>query len=172
MWYMRLFAVEILWICLFLSSGCLSQRGEVKEVWETTNNTLKIRITVYEEKSLFPLSGRYYVLQSSLQNSDKWHEVMTVFTKDLVLIPRENLRFVDDQIAFFFMKQKYAISTDGGHTWSVWDASKEYDNYAFIKEVRIESDGKGVITFHDVPSQQRELVELHTSDYGRHWNTK
>ena len=172
MWHIKVFVADFLCIFLFLSSACLSKRGEVREVWETANHNFRVRITVYDEKSIFPISGRYYVLQSALKDSDVWHEIMTVFTKDLVSIPRDNFRFVDDQVAFFFMKQKYATTADGGHTWAVWDASKEYDNYAFIKGVRIETDGKGVISFYDVPSQQRNLTELYTSDYGRHWNAK
>ena len=153
------------------SIACLSWRGEEIEQWEVPQKGFKIRIVAYDEKGGVPLSGRYYVLNSALLGKEEWHEIMSVFTKDLIPIPKENFRVVDGKVAYFFMKHKFAVTTDAGNSWSVWDANKEYDNYAYIKDVQIELKGAGKMNFHNVPSQQRELPDLYTNDYGRHWES-
>lgn len=168
----KLVSAAVATLIILASSGCWARRGEVKERWVADGKNFSISVTAHEERGGVPLSGRFYVLQSSAAGAGNWQEVMTVFTKDPVPIPRENARYVNDRIAYFYMKQKYAVTVDGGLSWSVFDAGKAYDNYAFIKDVRIEADGEGVITFHDVPSQDRKVPELYTADYGQHWGEK
>lgn len=170
MHWTKLLLVTVTLLVIISSPGCLSRRGEVKDRWIADGKIFSICITVYEEEGGAPLSGRFYVPQSSAAGTGNWQEVMTVFTKDPVPIPRENARYLTDRIAYFYMKQKYAVTTDGGLAWSVFDAGKQHDNYAFIKDVHVGADGIGVITFHDVPSQGREVPELYTRNHGQHWS--
>lgn len=170
--YRKLILTGILCVTTSLASSCWSRRGDIKEKWETTNQTFKIRVTTHEEKGGFPLSGRFYVFWSASVGSDDWHEIIAVLTDDPVPIPHKNIRFVNNQTGYVFMGQKYAVTTDGGGTWSVWDAKKDSANDAFIKEVQIRPDGIGVMTFHPIPSERREVLELHTKDYGRNWSIK
>jgi len=69
----------------------------------------------------------------------------------------------------------FAVTTDGGATWSVWDAKKDLPNwqccnYGLIKDVRLDSKGTGVMILNPIPQRRGEVPELHTNDFGRHWN--
>ncbi|MBP6823598.1 MAG: hypothetical protein KA368_18760, partial [Acidobacteria bacterium] len=82
--------------------------------------------------------------------------------------------YVNDQIAFGFMGWMYAVTTDGGKSWSVWNAQKdllnwECCNYRLIKRVSINADGQGTMTLNVIDPSRGEVPELQTKDYGRHW---
>jgi hypothetical protein len=54
----------------------------------------------------------------------EWREILTVRTDEPISIPRENIRFVDDQICLFFHDNYYAVTSDSGRSWSIWDAQE------------------------------------------------
>jgi hypothetical protein len=147
-------------------------RGEALDRWETSNNTLKVRVTEYSEKGR-TLPGAYYVFESTAVGSDEWHEIMTLRHDDQVPIPREQVRLQTDAFGYVFMVYKYAVTTDGGTTWSLWDAIQDIPdwqhNRAVIKEIQIATDGIGTMTL--TPYTYRGTPELHTKDYGRHWSS-
>jgi hypothetical protein len=76
-----------------------SDRGAVIERREVFNARFKLRVTAYREKAIMT-PGAFYVFQSGLKD-DEWREILTVLTDEPIPIPRENIRFVDDQIAYF-----------------------------------------------------------------------
>jgi len=97
-----------------------------------------------------------------------------VLTDEAVPIPRERIRFLNDQVAYFFMSNYYAVTTDSGRTWSIWDAEKdlayrEHKLWLSIKEVHIETDWTGKMILAPLPDQAGRVPLLHTNDYGRHW---
>ena len=143
------------------------------ETWETTNKTLNIRVTAYEERGVL-LPGTYYVFESAT-DSNSWREIMTFRDDDRPKIPRDQVRLVNDQIGYVFMGWMYAVTTDGGTNWSVWNAEKDLPrwqccNYRLIQEVHVASNGLGVMTLKPIPQRPGEVPELHTNDYGRHWS--
>src|SRR5580765_7386226 len=109
-------------IVLALGCGLVScglGRGKLVDKWETANQTFKIRITEYQEnKTWFGLPGYYHVFESAVVGSADWQEVMNVRTDDPVGIPREQTAFVNDRVGYVFMGQNYAVTIDGGRSWS------------------------------------------------------
>ncbi len=104
----------------------LPRRGKVIETWQTGNNSFRLRVTAYNEKNTFPaLGGGYYVFESAPVSSDQWKEIMTFRHDDPIAIPKDQVRFLSDQVGYVFMGWLYAVTTDGGHSWSLWDASKD-----------------------------------------------
>ncbi len=152
------------------------QRGKkVNETWEATNKNFKVNVTAYAEENGGFVAGAYYVFRSAVAGSDDWSEIMTFRHDDPVAIPREQVRFVNDEIGYVFMGWMYAVTTDGGSTWSVWSAEKDLPdwqccNYRLIQDVRIAPDGTGRMRLNPIPQRQGEVPELHTTDYGRHWS--
>ena len=148
--------------------------GEVVEAWEAPNQAFRVRINQHAERGMIPVAGAYYVFQSAPPGSDSWREVMTFRHDDPVPLPREQVRLINDRVGYVFMGWMYAVTTDGGASWSVWDAGKDLPdweccNYRLIKDVRFAADGTGVMILDPIPQRRGEVPELHTSDFGRHW---
>jgi len=148
--------------------------GGVTETWESQSQHFKIRVDRRAERDAF-LPGAFYVFQSAASDSGQWREVMTFRHDDPVPIPREQVGFVNDRVGYVFVGWMYAVTTDGGETWTVWDAGKDLPNwvccnYGLIKGVRLEPDGAGVMTLDPIPQRRGEVPELRTKDYGRHWS--
>lgn len=175
---MRLIGALIALIYCF--GGCAtSKRGNVIESWETTNGYFKIRVAAYEERLfLRGLPGALYVYSSSLAKEDSWREVMVFRHDDKPPIPRDNVRFVNDQIGYIFMDQRYAVTTDTGKTWSVWDATKNipdwsWHKYGYIRGVQLSPDGNGLMIMRpNDDSSRKDIIDVQfrTDDFGRHWD--
>lgn len=171
---LMLFAV----IPVLLGAFCLcpSFQRKADESYEITNHVFKVRISAYREKDVFSvLAGRYYEFQSSSVVSPHWKTIMTFRHDDPVPIPREQVRFVNDQICYVYMGWVYAVTTNGGDTWSVWNAEKDLPNweccnYSLIRDVSLNSQGIGNMILRPISGRRGEIPLLKTLDYGRHWN--
>lgn len=160
---------------LLLYVNCAS-RGDRLEDWETAGRLFKIRVTAYDERGVF-LRGTYFVFESAPGSSTQWSEFMAVRDDDRPTIPRNQVRFVNDEVAYVFMDWMYAVTTDGGKNWSVWDMTRDvpgwqWSKYGIIQDVSIEPDGKGVIRLRSVAQNSVKSAEFHTEDFGRHWAEK
>jgi len=167
------FSVLLLPACTVASRP---ERGKLISQWQTNNSVFKIRISEYDEKGSY-LAGAYYMFDSAPLNSDAWQPIMTFRHDDQVGIPRDQVHFVDKQIGYTFMGWMCAITTDGGTSWRVWDATKDLPdwqccNYGLIGELSIALDGKGVMRLNPIPQRRGEVPELRTMDYGQHWSVK
>lgn len=151
------------------------RRGAPIESYETANSKFKIRITSYDELGAY-LRGTYYVFATSQIGSDAWAEFMTVRHDDRPDIPQEQVRFVSDEIGYVFMAWKYAVTLDGGRTWSVWDAQNDLPNWqccnhSLILDVRIGTDGLGTMKLNLIPERDGGSAAFQTKDYGLHWTS-
>jgi hypothetical protein len=146
--------------------------GGVMETWETSNGVFRLRVVSHSERFAV-VGGGYYFFQSAPAGSDDWKRIMVFRHDDPLPIPREQVRFVDERTAYVFMGWMYAVTTDAGATWSVWDCVEAAPgvacNYGFIKDVRLGRNGSGVMTANRITSRGDAEVHLHTKDYGRHW---
>ena len=151
-------------------------RGRVMDNWEAHNNGFKVRVIVYEEKDPVTLHRFNYVFQTSPAGANDWREVMDTWMDDDIPIPHDSIRFLSDNVGYISMDEIFAATTDGGRSWSVWDAKKEVPNWqwcnqAFIKEVHIASDGRGEMLlspgFNQIP-----VTKFNTKDFGMNWNPK
>lgn len=149
-------------------------RGDLIEEWETANTTFSVRITAYEEEALIH-PGAYYIFQSAPIGSENWQQIMDLKFDDPVPIPREQVRFVGDRIGYAFMGETYAVTTDGGHTWTLWNSDAELRDRVdvrsrSIERVNVSADGTGIMHLYANPFQQGAAPTLRTQDYGRHWS--
>ena len=178
----RLFLLGLTLFVLTFAGGCAffagraQDRGAVLEKWQTQNKTFKIGVTSYEEKGA-NVNGAYYVFESGGVNTTAWREIVTFRHDDQPKIPADQVRFVNDQIGYFFIGWIYAVTTDSGVSWTVWDATKELPNwqccnYRLIRDVQLSADGTGTMKLNPIPQRRGEVPELHTKDYGRHWSVE
>lgn len=173
----ELFSTIVFCVLLLLGQGCAfgpgGGRGEVVEQWENSLEGLKIRVTEYKEANPVYLTHFFYVFESSAA-SGGWHEIMCVKNDDDIPLPRDQIRVLNDQIAYVFMNEKYAVTTDGGRSWNVWEATPEnlpeLQFAANIRDVRINIDGTGIMQLRSLVSGQIATVTISTKDHGRHWN--
>lgn len=153
-----------------------SDRGKVMDRCEMSSAEFRVSVTAYREKALFT-PGAFYVFQSAPKDSNDLREILTVRTDEPIPIPREKIRFINAQIAYFFMSRYYAVTTDGDRTWSIWDAEKDlayrrHNLWPSVKEVHIETGGAGTMTLPPLVDQGGHVPLLHTEDYGRHWSVE
>src|SRR5437588_13061211 len=88
----------------------LPKRGEVIERWQTGNKTFNIRITMYNERPAIPgFGGAYYAFDSATIGSDRWKQILTFRHDAPVDLPRNQVRFVSDQVGYIFMGWMYAV---------------------------------------------------------------
>jgi hypothetical protein len=177
-YFLRLTCALVIFICGF--GGCTqSKQGDIVESWETTNGYFKVRVVAYKERPhSIGLPGTFYVFSSSLVNEDSWQAAMVFRHDDRPLIPRNNIRFANDQIGCIFMESMYAVTTDAGKTWFTWDATKNvadwsWYKYGYIRDVQLSSDGTGLMVMRPRDDPARKDFAEHlflTNDFGRHWD--
>jgi hypothetical protein len=161
----------------FIFGGC-PRRGGAFDTWETGNKLFKIRITAYEEEGRsFSPARPYYVFECKALGLEDWREIMVIQDESRPTIPHEQVKFVNEQIAYVFMGLKYAITTDSGQTWCVWDAEKTLPKWMLqnskrIQQVDVASNGTGVMKLEPIPQWKGAWPALYTADYGYHWHVK
>jgi hypothetical protein len=148
---------------------------KVIDSWQIGNTAFIIYITSYELEGVEPC-GIYFTFEAVLNSSDR-REIMTFRSNERVAIPRDQVRFINDRIGYVFMGWMYAVTTDSGRNWSVWDADRDLPNwqccnYGLIQDVQIAPDGTGTMKLNPIPGRAGEVSELYTKDYGRHWDVQ
>ena len=146
------------------------------ETWLTKNKAFKIRVTSYEEKDA-NASGTNYVFESTSKGSTAWHEIMTLRHDDRPDLPKNKIRFLNDETGYLFMEWMYAVTTDGGHSWSVWDATRDvpdwlWSKFGVIKDVMINLDGSGTMLLTPITDANINPQAFTTHDFGRHWEAQ
>lgn len=169
--------IIILVALLIVASGLLKpSMGNVVETWQVENQNLRLRVLMRQERC-FAVCGAYYTFLSAPVGSDNWREIFTVHHDDPNPIPREQVRFVSEQVGYVFFGSKYAVTTNGGLIWYVWDAWEAEKNMPFknrklhpsIVEVNIEPTGGGRMRLYTVADKPLNQLELQTVDFGRSW---
>ena len=164
-------------IIAFLLTACglheNPRRGSIIDTWQNSSDSVEVRITVYREVGTY-LNGAYYVFESAPVESEHWEEFMEFRHDDDVPIPKNQVRFVDSRTAYVFIGWMYAITTNGGEDWSVWDAKINLPdwqccNYSLIRDVELSSSGTGTMILNPIPYRRGEVAKLRTTDYGFTW---
>lgn len=157
--------------CVFGQGG---GRGEIVEQWENSMHGLRVRVTEYKEKRPVYLMHFFYVFESYGVVSSDWQEIMYVKNDDDIPLPRDQIRILNDQIAYVFMNEKYAVTTDSGRSWNVWKAIPKnlpkLETTANIKDVQIKIDGTGSMHLDSLLNGQVTTLSVSTKDHGRRWN--
>jgi len=113
---------------ILLMGSCFGGRGRLGArigSCEIKSARFSVRITHYAEEGGF-LPGAYYRFESSAIGMDSWEEITTFRMDDTIDMPCEQIRFVNEEIGYVFLGWIYAVTTDGGQTWSVWNAERDF----------------------------------------------
>ena len=143
------------------------------EVAEVPGPAFTVRISAFPEEHGGFVPGAYYRFESR-GDGKNWVTAMEFRHDDPVPIPRQNVRFLTPESAFVFMGWKYAITTDGGKRWRVWNAETDLAgwhccNYRLIRQVELSQNGRGKMILSPIQDRPGEVPELVTSDFGVHW---
>ena len=133
-----------------------------------------IRVTAFDESGAGMVPGAYYKFESAQGAGPDWREVMTFRHDGPVPIPRDQVRRAGESVAYLFMGWMYAVTTDGGDSWTVWDAARDLPgwrccNYGLIQDVALNADGTGTMTCKVIDAGRGEIPTLVTTDFGRTW---
>ncbi len=141
----------------------------ILEVAEVGWGERKVVTTAYREENRV-VPGAYYVFES-VDGAGIRREIMTFRHDDPVPINRQGIVLLNESTAYVYMGWMYAVTTNGGSSWQIWDASKNLPEwtccpYGLIQEVRLSPDGRGTM----IINRRGEVSELHTVDHGRSWH--
>ena len=121
------------------------------------------------------LAGADYIFSSKPENSENWQEIMTIRYADPIDFPRENMHIFDENTAAVFMLHKYAVTSDKGKTWIVWDIDKDLglEKYTKVRSIsRINFGENGFVTMSiDVVTDNGRRIDapFFTHDFGKTW---
>jgi hypothetical protein len=84
-------------------------------------------------------------------------------------INKNSIVFINDYTAYVFMIRKFAVTTNGGINWAIWDAGNvqpaHVDPSCRIQTVNIAETGRGNINM----KCNKAEVNLFTNDFGVSW---
>lgn len=163
--------ISMVWTTLMEGSG----PGELFASTERGNGSFRIRLDCHRERNGGFLPGAYYIFLAGPGESEEWTEFMRLRHDDQTPPLPDQIRFVSRDVGYAFMTWKYGVTTDGGATWTVWDASSDSQlgssvNYGFIEDVEILPDGTGSMRLNNLAQQRGAPATLVTSDFGKHWS--
>ena len=144
------------------------------EGWETHNSKFSVRVE--RRADLYGFMSYWYVFRSAPNGAVAWHEVTRQLHGEPVALPKKQIRFVGEDVGYLFFQLKYAVTTDGGQTWSVFDFGNnssfkpENLDYSRIADVEIKADGIGQLTMFKYDPTHGQSILFFTKDYGKHWN--
>ena len=161
-------------ICLAVFLIACGQSATELQTISKKNGTFEVRATAFRENRVFgqALAGADYVFEVRRSGGD-WRRIIDFHHDDQVAIQEQQIGFVNGQIGFVFMGWLYAVTTDAGESWHIWNANDtdvfgaERVGYDGIKSVKIEESGKGKMLLN-VFGRPNPL-ELQTSDFGVTW---
>ena len=137
-----------------------------------------VRINKYLETGgiIQAMNGAYFEFQSEPTVSHQPVNIMTFRHDDPIDIPNDSVHFVSDKVGFVFMGWNYAVTSDGGSNWTVYDArnflrDNQRCGYNCIQEISISPDGSGSLTINLIASP-RQTVTLDSNDFGSHWEAR
>ena len=136
------------------------------ESWKTSAGALSIQMNAYKLEYVEPKEF-YYSFETPRGI------IFSVRLDNKVNVGGEQAQFINDKICYLFLAGKYAVTTDGGDSWSVWDAERDYgnclcDNCYCIQDVKLLPDATGIMKVKLV--SEDKVVELQTKDFGKHWS--
>ena len=159
---------------VFLSCGpVVPELGPPDGSFVGSSQSLEIRVTRRPELE-GPVAGAHYAFESRRAGETEWRPVSTVRHDDWVDLPSDRIHFVGCNTAYLSMCSTFAVTTDCGESWSVWEAStvtwaRGLVNYGLIQTVVVQANGEGTMTLNDVALRRGGPHLAQTADFGRTW---
>lgn len=151
------------------TDGC----GKTLQELITQNDIFKIKLVVQKEQFIIA-PGACYSFYSRNNKNNQWQKVFSLQFDDPISVPDKHIRFVNDKVGYIFLGEIYAVTTDAGDSWALWNSDNFSESFPeinarSIKYVKILPDGTGVMEFYKYP-EDSTVITLITSDYGKFWN--
>ena len=123
----RLYSCAI-FLAVFVMASCTrpAPAKHPAEVAEIPGTLFTVRISEFPEDHGGLVAGAYYRFESLPSGGKTWVSAMEFRHDDAVPIPRQDVRFLTPRSAIAFMGWKYAVTTDGGNHWHVWNARRTW----------------------------------------------
>lgn len=159
-----------------------ARSGEQLGTFEKTNNTFTIRTVVFREKTFVGFTfipGPHYIFETKGQGDEDWreflafrHDYLDPIDEDRSKFVDDRVEFVSDRLAFVYMGRMYAVTTDAGRSWTLWDGidyrfPKGRMGYDGIQGIELLTNGVGVMNVNLIGTD--EHLGLHTENYGVNW---
>jgi photosystem II stability/assembly factor-like uncharacterized protein len=168
-WLLSLGLLALVGCCIFFALRAGTHpRKYPRHVYITSNDNFRIRVQMFPEEGVGFVLGAYYVFQSADMDSDNWADIVTYKQDDPDPIPCDRIRFLGDKTAYVFMEQMFAVTSNNGRAWKVWDIAKDpVWHRAGIEDIQLSESGIGTMTLRIIGDNR---AVLRTNDYGHHWN--
>lgn len=160
----------------WILQSVLRGQGPAIEQAETSNSKFTIRVE--RRSDLSSMMHYWYVFKSKKKGDLRWHEITKQLHGEPVELPIKQIRFISPDVGYLFFQLKYAVSIDGGETWSLFDFGShpsykpEQLDYSRIADVKIQADGSGHVMMFRYDMTQGQAMKFLTKDFGQHWELK
>ncbi len=100
---------------------------------------------------------------------------MTVRLDEPIDISSESVHVFNETSAAVFMKHKYAVTTNKGKTWTIWDIDKDlgletYTKHRSISRINFGEDGFATMSIVVVTNNGRKVdAPFWTNNFGKTW---
>ncbi len=172
-------ALGALGILALSSIACEPRPGKLREQWEQSNGTFRVRVELYGEGNAahFFDPGCHLRLSSAPAGSDRWRGFGNAYFSRCDQDLKDRVRFVNDRTAYVFVQWWYSVTTNGGQQWSTWDVAAHLQGRVFynprlIEQVVINPDGTGTMTLNPAGVKSKQRLTLHTENFGLEWTAR
>jgi hypothetical protein len=146
--------------------------GEVIQERTVKNEVFEIKSIVRRQNTPI-VPGACYSFYSKNAIETNWKKVFSVRFDEILPSTYIHATFVDDKTGYVFLGENYAVTTDAGHSWELWNADEFFERVAYpksrsIEDVKILPDGTGLMKLFKHPNDS-STVTLITADFGKMW---
>ncbi|MFH1421103.1 MAG: hypothetical protein ABIH42_00065 [Planctomycetota bacterium] len=162
-----IFTISVICILLIIYIT-RAKRGEIFDSLSVSLKKGDLEITAYKERGIcLFVPGAYYDFCFKKTGDNLRIKIATFRHDDPITIPRNQIHTLDDNITYFFIGWLFGVTSNGGNTWHLWNATKEIENfrenYGFIQAVEINCNGAGSMATNTG-------IKLYTNNYGISWH--
>ena len=161
-------------LCWVTVSFVLPNQGPVDEYYDAQGDNFRVRVE--RRHDLLGPMHYWYIFRSNRKGEPAWQEVTRQLYGDRIPLPKSQIRFVGENVGYFFFALKYAVTIDAGKSWTVFDFEEtplfkpRENDYSKIADVQISQDGSGSLTMFRYDMTKGKVTMFVTSDYGQHWS--
>jgi hypothetical protein len=161
------------------AGACEPRPGKVREQWDESNGSFRVRVQILDEARLahkFEPSCHLRLLAAAA-GSEQFKPFATGYFSRCDQDLKGRVRFVNDRTGYAFVQWWFAVTTDGGRRWSIWDVpahlpGRAYYNPRLIDAVEIAGDGTGTMTLSPEGVVNKQRLVLKTNNFGVEWSAQ
>jgi hypothetical protein len=152
-------------------------RAKPYDQYSLTGESLAIQVTAREQRFMaLAAPGGIYDYEARRLPDGRWETILSFRYSSTEPIPRGQIVFLDRDIAYFYHEFIFAMTTDGGRSWTVrgepersFDATLQW-RFPRIEHVALAADGTGLMRVSPYSWHKFTYRQLSTNDFGRTWH--